>query len=165
MLIALLLAAITYSSPVNFPISLAGNFGEPRPNHFHGGIDIRTELAVGKPIFSVADGYVERLTVGMYGFGNAVYVRHPNGTTSVYCHLKSFAPYLNRLVGNRLQLSKQYADPIDVHLRPGEYPVAQGQLIAVSGNTGTRTTGPHLHFEVQVDGQTVDPLYMLGKAN
>lgn len=147
MLIALLLAAITYSSPVNFPISLAGNFGEPRPNHFHGGIDIRTELAVGKPIFSVADGYVERLTVGMYGFGNAVYVRHPNGTTSVYCHLKSFAPYLNRLVGNRLQLSKQYADPIDVHLRPGEYPVAQGQLIAVSGNTGS-SVAPHLHLEI-----------------
>ena len=162
MLISLLLAAITFSSPVNFPISLAGNFGEPRPNHFHGGIDIRTELAVGKPIFAVADGYVERLTVGMYGFGNAVYVRHPNGTTSVYCHLKSFAPYLNRLVGNRLQLSKQYADPIDVHLRPGQYPVAVGQFIAVSGNTGS-SVAPHLHLEIH-DTQTwamKDPLDFL----
>ena len=115
MLISLLLAAITYSSPVNFPISLAGNFGEPRPNHFHGGIDVRTEAAVGKPVFSIADGYVERVTVGMYGFGNAVYVRHPNGTTSVYCHLKRFTPYLNRLVGNRLQLSRQRRASDDIH--------------------------------------------------
>lgn len=162
MLTALLLAALTYCSPVNFPISLAGNFGEPRPNHFHGGIDVRTELAVGKPIFSVADGYVERVTVGMYGFGNAVYVRHPNGTTSVYCHSKSFAPYLNRLVGHRLQLARQYADPIDVHLRPGQYPVAAGQLIAVSGNTGS-SVAPHLHLEIH-DTRTwamMDPLDFL----
>lgn len=67
---SLILAAITsFSSPVNYPISLAGNFGEPRPNHFHGGIDIRTEQVEGKPIFSVADGYVSRITVGLDGFG------------------------------------------------------------------------------------------------
>ena len=147
MLAALLIAAVTYCSPVNFPISLAGNFGEPRPNHFHGGIDIRTEMAVGKPVFAIADGYVERITVGMYGFGNAVYVRHPNGTTSVYCHLKSFCPYLNRLVSGRLQRARQYADPIDVHLRPGQMPVAAGQFIAVSGNTGS-SVAPHLHLEI-----------------
>lgn len=162
MLSTLLIAAITYCSPVNFPISLAGNFGEPRPNHFHGGIDVRTESAVGKPIFSIADGYVERVTVGMYGFGNAVYVRHPNGTTSVYCHLKRFAPYLNRMVNNRLQLSRQYADPIDVYLRPGQYPVSAGQFIAVSGNTGS-SVAPHLHLEVH-DTHTwamLDPLDFL----
>ena len=162
MLSALLIAAISYCSPVNFPISLAGNFGEPRPNHFHGGIDVRTEAAVGKPVFSIADGYVERVTVGMYGVGNAVYVRHPNGTTSVYCHLKRFTPYLNRLVGNRLQLSRQYADPIDVHLRPGQCSVSAGQFIAVSGNTGS-SVAPHLHLEVH-DNKTwamLDPLDFL----
>lgn len=83
---------LTFSPPVNYPVSLAGNFGEPRPNHFHGGIDVRTGQVEGKPIFSVADGYVSRVTVGLYGFGNAVYVRHPGGITTVYCHLKSSLP-------------------------------------------------------------------------
>ena len=63
---------LCYVSPIDFPISLAGNFGEPRPNHFHCGIDVRTQGVIGKKIFSVADGYVSRLTVGMNGFGNAV---------------------------------------------------------------------------------------------
>ena len=80
-------SAFAFVPPVNYPISLAGNFGEPRPNHFHGGIDVRTGMVEGKPIFSIADGYVSRVTVGLDGFGNAVYVRHPGGKTSVYCHL------------------------------------------------------------------------------
>ena len=85
-----MVAAVTFGSPVNYQISLAGNFGEPRPNHFHGGIDVRTEMSEGKPIFSVAEGYVSRITVGLDGFGNAVYVTHPCGITTVYCHLKKF---------------------------------------------------------------------------
>ena len=68
----LLCSSLSFGSPVNYPISLAGNFGEPRPNHFHGGIDIRTGQVEGKAIFSVADGYVSRITVGIGGFGNAV---------------------------------------------------------------------------------------------
>lgn len=72
-----LASALSFGSPVNFPLSLAGNYGEPRPNHFHGGIDVRTGNAVGKPVYSIADGYVSRVTVGLSGFGNAVYVTHP----------------------------------------------------------------------------------------
>ena len=90
MLTSLLLAvSLQFSSPVNYPVSLAGNFGEPRPHHFHGGIDVKTQQAVGKPIFSIGEGYVSRITIGISGFGNAVYVQHPNGYTSVYCHLKA----------------------------------------------------------------------------
>ena len=79
----LLVAQLSFSSPVNYKYSLAGNFGEPRPNHFHAGIDVRTGQVEGKPIFSVADGYVSRITVSMYGFGHALYMRHHNGNTSV----------------------------------------------------------------------------------
>ena len=80
MLTSLLLAvSLQFSSPVNYPVSLAGNFGEPRPHHFHGGIDVKTQQAVGKPIFSIGEGYVSRITIGISGFGNAVYVQHPNG--------------------------------------------------------------------------------------
>ena len=146
-------------SPVNFPITLAGNFGEPRPHHFHGGIDVRTEMSEGKPIFSIDDGYVSRVTVGKYGFGNAVYVRHPNGTTSVYCHLKRFVPQLNALVG-KLQVRHQQAESeYDVWLRPWQFPVSEGQLIAASGDTGS-SVAPHLHLEIH-DTKTwamLDPL-------
>lgn len=73
----LLVSSLAFTPPVNYPISLAGNFGEPRPNHFHGGIDVRTGMVEGKPVFSVYDGYVSRVTIGLDGFGIAVYVRHP----------------------------------------------------------------------------------------
>lgn len=139
-----LCSALSFGSPVNYPISLAGNFGEPRPNHFHGGIDIRTGQVEGKAIFSVADGYVSRITVGIGGFGNAVYVRHPGGVTTVYCHLKKFVPQLAAMV--RKWQYRHQAYFADVRLRPTDYPVSKGQLIAVSGNTGA-SKAPHLHLE------------------
>lgn len=86
----LLAAQITYGLPVHDRVSLAGNFGEPRPNHFHGGIDIKTDGKEGKPVFSIGDGYVSQVTIGVGGYGNAVYIHHPEGYTSVYC---PFAPF------------------------------------------------------------------------
>ena len=151
---------LTFSSPVNYPVSLAGNFGEPRPNHFHGGIDVRTGQVEGKPIFSVADGYVSRVTVGLYGFGNAVYVRHPGGITTVYCHLKKFTPQLEAIVRKWQYQNQDYF--ADVRLRPTDYPVSRGQLIAVSGNSGA-SKAPHLHLEFR-DTRTwsfLDPLQYL----
>ena len=81
-----------FAPPMNDVISLAGNFGEPRPHHFHGGLDVKTEGREGKHVYAIGDGYVSRVTMGLYGFGNAVYITHPSGQTSVYCHLKSFSP-------------------------------------------------------------------------
>lgn len=156
----LLSSSLSFGAPVNYPISLAGNFGEPRPNHFHGGIDIRTNQVEGKPIFSVADGYVSRITVGLNGFGSALYVRHPNGITSVYCHLKKFIPQLSAFVRKWQYENKNYF--ADVEFRPTDYPVAKGQLIAVSGNTGA-SKAPHLHLEFH-DSKTdafLDPLRYL----
>lgn len=155
-----LAATLAFGSPINYPISLAGNFGEPRPNHFHGGIDIRTEQVEGKPVFSVADGYVSRITVGLGGFGNAVYINHPGGVTSVYCHLKKFVPQLEAIV-YKWQYKNQTCFA-DVKLRPTDYPVARGQLVAVSGNSGA-SRAPHLHLEFH-DTRTwsyLDPLIYL----
>lgn len=153
-------AVMTFGSPVNYPISLAGNFGEPRPNHFHGGIDIRTGMAEGKPIFSVADGYVSRITIGLYGYGNAVFISHPGGRTTVYCHLKKFVPQL-AAIAHKWQYQHQTSFA-DVRLRPTDYPVARGQIIAVSGNSGA-SHAPHLHLEFH-DTRTwslIDPLIYL----
>lgn len=151
---------VEYRSPVEIPILMSGNFGEPRPNHFHCGIDIKTQGVENKRIFAVADGYVSRLTVGKNGFGNAIYITHPDSIVSVYCHLNDFEPSLQQLL-----LNEQYAlqsDVVDLRLEPGIYPVKAGSWIAYSGNTGA-SAGPHLHLEFQrplQDGsfELIDPL-------
>jgi murein DD-endopeptidase MepM/ murein hydrolase activator NlpD len=115
----------------------------------------------GKPIFSIADGYVSRVTVGLYGFGNAVYVQHPEGYTSIYCHLKKFTPRIAAAL--RCWQYEHHSYQADVRLKATDCPVAQGQLIAVSGNTGS-SQAPHLHLEIH-DTRTwnmLDPLQFLG---
>lgn len=148
---------IAYSSPVDYDIVLAGNFGEPRPWHFHGGIDVKTDNQEGKNIFSIADGYVSRLTVNMYGFGNAIYVSHPDGNTSVYCHLKRFADRYEQM------LQRTGKDTLSLVFPETMFPVKAGDLVAISGNTG-HSTGPHLHLEIHDTKTWVmrDPLEFLG---
>ena len=140
--------------PVDYDISLAGNFGEPRPHHFHGGLDVKTDNVEGKHIYAIADGYVSRVTVGLYGFGNAVYITHPSGQTSVYCHLKSFSPRIKAAL--RRYQYRHKTCVADAHLTPFDVPVSAGQFIALSGNTG-HSTGPHLHLELH-DTRTWDML-------
>ena len=146
-----------YRSPVDYDILLAGNFGEPRPGHFHGGIDVKTGNVEGKDIFSIADGYVSRLTVNKYGFGNAIYVNHPDGHTSVYCHLQRFADQYEAV------LQRKGRDTISLLFPPDKFPVKAGDLIAISGNTG-HSTGPHLHLEIHETDTWVmrDPMTFLG---
>ena len=152
-----------FTPPVDYDISLAGNFGEPRPNHFHGGLDIRTEGVEGKHVYAIGDGYVSRITVGKYGFGNAVYITHPTGQTSVYCHLKSFSPRIKAAL-RRYQYQHKTCEA-DARLTPLDVPVSQGQFIALSGNTG-HSTAPHLHLEVH-DTKTwnmLDPYQFLSES-
>jgi hypothetical protein len=155
---SVLSSQFSYVSPIDSTILLAGNFGEPRPWHFHGGLDIKTQNREGWNVRSVADGYVSRLTVGLYGFGNAVYVSHPDGHTSVYCHLQRFADDYERLV-----IRQGRHDTIDVHFAAGRLPVHAGDVIALSGNTG-HSTGPHLHLEIHDTETWVlrDPMAFLG---
>lgn len=152
---------VNFAPPMSHEISLAGNFGEPRPNHFHGGLDFRTEGVEGKCIMSIGDGYVSRITVGLYGFGNAVYVTHPEGYTSVYCHLQRFSPRLEHIL-KEWQYEHEQREA-DIQLKPVDYPVSQGQLIAFSGNTG-HSFGPHLHMEIHDtrSWNMLDPLEFLG---
>ena len=147
-------ARVQYGSPVDYKISLAGNFGEPRPNHFHGGLDIKTGGVEGKRIYSIGDGYVSRITQGLNGFGNAVYVTHPEGYVSVYCHLKSFAPAIKQAL--RKYQYQHFTCVADARLNQEDCPVKKGQFIALSGNTGS-STAPHLHLEIH-DADTWDML-------
>ena len=143
-----------FRSPVEFKILLAGSFGEARKNHFHSGIDIRTEGVTGKPVHAVADGYISRINISSTGFGKALYITHPNGYTTVYGHLEGF----NAKIGNwiRSQQYKQESFEVDIPLQPDILPVKKGDIIAYSGNTGA-SGGPHLHFEVR-DAATQDAI-------
>lgn len=143
--------------PLNIKLYLAGTFGEIRSNHFHSGIDIKTNQREGYPVYAVADGYVSRLRVQIGGFGNAVYINHPNGITSVYAHLQKFNERIFFSVNKYQYLNKSFAT--DFQLTPIEIPVKKGDIIAWSGNSGS-SAGPHLHFELRDSKteHTINPL-------
>jgi hypothetical protein len=140
------LCAADYIPPMKIPISLSANFGELRPNHFHSGLDFRTQKREGIPVYAVAGGYVSRIGVLTWGYGNALYIAHKDGTTSVYGHLQKFVPNIAAWV--KEQQYKNQSFVIDTYLTPSKFPVKQGDLIGYSGNSGG-STGPHLHFELR----------------
>lgn len=143
----------SFISPIDFPVSIVGNFGECRPNHFHSGIDIRTNGQENKIIRAIGNGYISRVKIEAGGFGNAIYITH-GAYTSVYAHLNKFFPELEQYV--RAQQYKKQTWAIDLTFSPHQFPVKQGTFIAYSGNTGS-SQGPHLHMEIR-DTQTDAPL-------
>ena len=58
-----------FRNPLNVPMKLAANFGEIRPNHWHMGLDIRTEQRENLPVYSAADGYITKVRIEPFGFG------------------------------------------------------------------------------------------------
>lgn len=147
-----------FASPFRFPLLLSANFGELRPNHFHDGIDIKTEGVTGKPIYSIADGYVSRVLVQHGGYGQAICITHPScGLTSLYGHIVSFAPAVQEFLRNYQYAHETFV--CDLTLEPDRFPVKQGELIALSGNEGA-SAGPHLHLELRRTdtGEFVNPL-------
>jgi hypothetical protein len=136
--------------PLDLVPSIAGSFGDLRPNHFHSGLDFRTNQREGYPVYAVSDGYIARLRVQIGGFGQAIYINHPNGYTSVYAHLSAYAPNLAQKVKSAQYDLKQFE--IDFPLDSSQIVVKKGQLIGWTGNTGS-SGGPHLHFELR-DTQT-----------
>lgn len=135
-----------FRSPLNIPLSLAGTFGELRTNHFHSGLDIKTQQREGLPVFAVANGYISRIKISLWGYGKAIYITHPNGYTSVYAHLKRFSPTIEKFIKTKQYLKQQYA--IQVFPKPEELPIKKSEIIAFSGSTGG-FIAPHLHFEIR----------------
>ena len=147
-----------FRSPIDFPISLSGSFGDYRTNHFHSGIDIRTQGVTGKKVYAIAQGWISRIRISPYGYGLAVYIDHPQGYTSLYGHLKSF----NKEISDYIR-AKQYElqlNEIDCYLEKDEIKVNKGDIIAFSGNSGS-SSGPHIHFEIRdINNQhPLNPLY------
>ncbi|WP_430972860.1 M23 family metallopeptidase [Sunxiuqinia rutila] len=135
-----------FHTPVSIPIKLSGNFGELRSNHFHSGIDIKTEGKTGLPIYAAADGEVSRIKISPSGFGLALYLDHPNGKTTVYAHLLSFRDDI-QAYAKKIQYERE-SFAVDLAVPQGTFQVKKGELIAHSGNSGS-SGGPHLHFEIR----------------
>src|SRR4051812_21741100 len=83
-----------FRHPLNVPMQLVANFGEIRANHWHMGLDIRTQQRENLPVYAAADGYVSRIVVEPGGFGQAIYISHPNGLSTLYAHMNAFFPEL-----------------------------------------------------------------------
>jgi len=137
---------------------LSGSMGELRRTHFHGGLDIKTNGVTGLPVYAAADGFISRIKITKGGYGNALYIKHPNGTTSVYAHLKKFNNQLQKYLIKRQYENKSWT--VDLFPQKNEFEVKKGDVIAFSGNSGS-SSGPHLHFEIRdVNQYVLDPLRM-----
>lgn len=132
--------------PLDIPMSFAGTYGELRHNHFHGGLDFKTGNKTGDPIHAIKDGYVSRLSVSTTGYGNAIYLNHPDGTMSVYGHMSAYTDAIASRVTAEQYQKKSYS--INIYPGRNEFPVKQGDVIGYVGNTGS-SDGPHLHMEVR----------------
>ncbi len=132
--------------PLDIPLILSGNFGELRSNHFHSGLDFKTRGVTGLPVYAVEKGYVSRIKIQTGGYGKALYINHPGGYTTVYGHLAVFNELIEEYV--RDVQYRQRSHTINIYPEPGELSVEQGEIVALSGNTGS-SSGPHLHFEIR----------------
>jgi hypothetical protein len=167
--ILILLSSVCYSqkkypekyfqSPLDIPLVLAGTFGELRSNHFHAGVDIKTQGKEGLKVYAVAGGYVSRIKIQQYGYGKAIYITHPNGYTSVFGHLSKFKKEIESFI-QTIQYKKERYETGNIYPKEGRFTIKKGEVIAFSGDTGG-SGAPHLHFEIR-DTKTekiINPLF------
>ncbi|MDF2159349.1 M23 family metallopeptidase [Algoriphagus sp. CAU 1675] len=135
---------------------LSGNFSELRPNHFHTGLDYKFGGVEGEPIYAAADGWIHRIKISSFGYGNVIYIKHPTGHITLYGHLRNFNPKLQKYMVEKMYEAK--ANELEYYPEPGEIPIKKGERIADGGNTGN-SGGPHLHFEIRDSlDRAMDPL-------
>lgn len=141
-----LLAQEKAIKPLDVPMSFSGTYGELRRNHFHGGVDWRVGGKIGDPIHVIKSGYICQVSVSVYGYGNGIYVKHNDGTMSVYGHMSAYTPKIAALVKKAQYEKKRYN--VNLYFGPDDFPVKQGDIIGRVGSTGS-SAGPHLHMEVR----------------
>ncbi|HEY9168633.1 MAG TPA: M23 family metallopeptidase [Lutibacter sp.] len=145
-----------FGSPLEIPLILSGTFGELRPNHFHAGLDIKTQQREGLNVLASADGYISRIRIGHWGYGKALYITHSNGYITVYGHLQKFSDRIEAYI--KKQQYKNESFEIQAYPTASDLPITKGEIIALSGSTGG-FMGPHLHFEIRdsTTEKTINP--------
>lgn len=149
---------ISFRNPLDNSVSLSGSYGELRATHFHSGIDLRVGGVTGAPIHAAADGYISRISISPTGYGNALYISHPNGKTTLYGHMLDFSPSITAWV--REQQYKKESFRVNLTPESSRFKVKKGDVLGRAGNSGS-SGGPHLHFEVrETESQLpLNPLY------
>ena len=146
--IALAIISPAFSQDVLWPTTLgkyfSSNFGENRDDHFHMGVDIKTNGKIGIEVLAVEDGYISRMRSTYEGYGKSLYQRTNSGHEVVYAHLESFTPTMEKVW--RLQQAKRRSYVVDTQFASREFQVKKGDLLGYSGNTGN-SFAPHIHFE------------------
>lgn len=135
-----------FGNPLRIPMSLSANFGELRPNHWHMGLDLRTDQKENYPVLASAEGYVAHIGIRPSSFGKFIIINHPNGYSTLYAHLNSFYPELEKFVREKQKEKESWA--IELNFSEHDFKVKKGKEIGKSGNTGG-SQGPHLHFEIR----------------
>ncbi len=146
-----------FRNPLGIPFSLTANFGELRPNHWHMGLDLRTEQRENLSVYAAAEGFISSIGIRSLSFGRYIIVEHPNGYSTLYAHLNDFFPALEKYVSQQQREKESWA--IELNFSKNQFPVRRGDLIGYSGNTGG-SQGPHLHFEIRdtETGKVLNPL-------
>lgn len=146
-----------FRNPLDIPMFLSGSFAELRSNHFHSGIDIKTNERTGFPVYTIREGWVSRIKVSPWGFGYAIYINHESGLTSVYAHLDRFNPQISTLVLDEQYKKQSFS--IDLYFEKNEIRIKDSEIIGFTGNSGS-SGGPHLHFEMrdQASQKPINPL-------
>lgn len=147
--------SIHYTWPTDATHQISSTFGETRSSHLHAGLDIRTWGQEGYKVFATRDGIIYRIGTGPYGYGNVVYMKHRDGTYSVYAHLNRFEPDLQAYVDS-IRMD-DYTSSINRIVEEDSLFYKKGEVIAFTGSTGIGP--PHLHFEIRnSDNEPVNPL-------
>ena len=144
----LLLAQLIAQKPI-WPTdagnSYSSNFGEYRDDHFHMGLDVRTNGTIGHKVFAVENGYISRIVTNYSGYGKAIYQKTTSGKTIVYAHLDKFSPIMERVL--KLQQAKNKKYSVSTNFSPNEFRLKQGDVIGSTGETGY-AFGPNLHLSL-----------------
>ncbi|OUR91069.1 peptidase M23 [Flavobacteriales bacterium 34_180_T64] len=135
-----------FRNPLDVTLVLSGTFAELRSNHFHSGLDIKTQQREGLKVYAAAEGFVSRIKISHYGYGKALYITHPNGYTTVYGHLQKFSPKIEAFIKAKQYENESYE--IELFPNPEDLQIDADSIVAYSGNTGG-SGGPHLHFEIR----------------
>ncbi len=145
----------TYIWPTNAGQFLSSTFGETRSTHFHAGIDIKTWGREGYEVYATKAGILSSLLITNKGYGKAIYLKHDDGTYTVYAHLQRFNEQFQSLADSiRLQ---DYSYTMNGFFEHDSIRISQGDIIGYTGSTGIGP--PHLHYEIRdINNEPINPL-------
>ena len=139
-----------YLWPTNASHHLTSTFAETRTGHFHAALDIKTWGQRGYEIYATRDAVLYRMAIKATGYGKVLYLKHEDGSFSVYAHLMRFNDSLQQFADS-IRFAEDHRPYFDRVVEDQQIQIEQGDVIAYSGASGIGP--PHLHFELRTPEQ------------